>query len=620
MRFLLPAALLLSLAVAPAADAATRLRTAKSCEMVLNAGRDAAVRPAIPFRGGSIWGTGQLSPREALTAPRPRPEPGILVETVAAAPGSAAPTADSSTTNVQEVGIDEPDLMKLVGTTLYAVVGTDLRILDVSGDEPRQLSKLPMGAYGARLLVRGPRLLVLTRKGQPSPIAGDVAISMLPEEDSASLLMEIRVDDPAAPRIVRTMEVPGEIVDARLTGGTARIVVNSAADIGARAGRPITRRAAARLRVRDFVPRTILRSRVTGRTYRRSLVGCREVSTPSSPRGTDLLSVLSVDLDRGLFNVDRDAVLGAAQAVYASDRSLYVVASGAADASREGELPPQPSSEVHRFDTTRAGETDYAASGTVPGFVVNRFALSERRGVLRIATTTGPAWLSTDESESRITTLRQDGSRLKALGRVTGLGKSERIFSVRFVDETAYVVTFRQTDPFYTVDLSDPERPTLLGELKIPGFSTYLHDVGDDLILGVGSLDGAPAVSLFDVRSLRSPKLLVRRTLAPNGYSPVGDDPYAFLFWPDSGVAYVPARSWSEGTGESRASLQALIATRDGRLALAGEVRHGPTFDEADVLRTAVIGDRLITLSDLGLRTSRRSDLAPQGFLAWVQS
>ncbi len=169
-----------------------------------------------------------------------------------------------------------------------------------------------------------------------------------------------------APRIVRTMEVPGEIVDARLTGGTARIVVNSAADIGARAGRPITRRAAARLRVRDFVPRTILRSRVTGRTYRRSLVGCREVSTPSSPRGTDMLSVLSVDLDRGLFNVDRDAVLGAAQAVYASDRSLYVVASGAADASRDGELPPQPALRCNRFDTTRAGETDYAASARCP--------------------------------------------------------------------------------------------------------------------------------------------------------------------------------------------------------------------------------------------------------------
>ncbi len=98
---------------------------------------------------------------------------------------------------MQEVGIDEPDLMKLVGTTLYAVVGTDLRILDVSGDEPRQLSKIPIGAYGARLLVRGPPLLCATRKGQPSPIAGDVAVSMLPEQDSASLLMEIRVDDPA---------------------------------------------------------------------------------------------------------------------------------------------------------------------------------------------------------------------------------------------------------------------------------------------------------------------------------------------------------------------------------------------------------------------------------------
>ncbi len=120
MRFLLPAALLLSLAAAPAADAATRLRTATSCEMVLKAGRAAAVRAPIPFRGGSIWGTGQLTPRAALTAPGPRLEPGTLVETVAETAGDAAPTADASTTNVQEVGIDEPDVMKVVGTTVYA--------------------------------------------------------------------------------------------------------------------------------------------------------------------------------------------------------------------------------------------------------------------------------------------------------------------------------------------------------------------------------------------------------------------------------------------------------------------------------------------------------------------
>ncbi len=158
------------------------------------------------------------------------------------------------------------------------------------------------------------------------------------------------------------------------------------------------------------------------------------------------------------------------------------------------------------------------------------------------------------------------------------------------------VVTFRQTDPFYTVDLSDPERPTLLGELKIPGFSTYLHDVGDDLILGVGSLDGAPAVSLFDVRSLRSPKLLVRRTLAPKRLFPRRRRSPCVPVWPASASPMCPRAAGRRARANRAHRFRALVATRrrPARTGRRGAPR--PTFDEADVLRTAVIGDRLITL------------------------
>ncbi len=116
------------------------------------------------------------------------------------------------------------------------------------------------------------------------------------------------------------------------------------------------------------------------------------------------------------------------------------------------------------------GETTYAGSGTVPGFVVNAYALSEQDGALRVASTDEPSWLpeggQLTPAHSYVTVLspRPDGA-LAQVGQVGGLGEGQRIFGVRFVGTTGYVVTFRQTDPLYTIDLSKPEAPRVVGEL-----------------------------------------------------------------------------------------------------------------------------------------------------------
>jgi uncharacterized secreted protein with C-terminal beta-propeller domain len=140
---------------------------------------------------------------------------------------------------------------------------------------------------------------------------------------------------------------------------------------------------------------------------------------------------------------------------------------------------------VHKFSLASAEQASYVASGEVRGRIRSQWSLSEHEGDLRLATTDQQGWDS-ETSESFVSVLRQVGDELQQIGQVGELGKTEEIQGVRFIGTAGYVVTFRQTDPLYAIDLSDPTKPVTVGELKIPGYSAYLHPVGEGLLLGVG--------------------------------------------------------------------------------------------------------------------------------------
>jgi uncharacterized secreted protein with C-terminal beta-propeller domain len=520
---------------------------------------------------------------------------------------SAAP--EFSGTNVQEAGIDEPDLVKTDGRRIFVASGGQLRVVDVTGPAPRLIASLALeGGAAHQLLLRGTRLLVLSSSA--GVLTTDVAVKIAPGggAPAQTTLTEIDVTDPVAPKVARTMTLAGDYVDARLTGGTARVVVNSTpAPAGAVPldGAPL----------RTFVPATTIRSRITGRTYRRGVVPCDDVRRPDAFSGLGLLTVLTVDLDKGLYNVDRDAVMAGAQTVYGSGTSLYVASQkyvrGLGDA---GDVPASMRTEIHRFDARDTGATTYAGSGSVPGFVVNAYALSEHEGTLRVASTDEPSWLpeggQASPAQSYVTVLapRPEGA-LTQVGQVGGLGKGQRIYGVRFTGATGYVVTFRQVDPLYTLDLSAPSAPRVAGELEIPGYSAYLHPIGAGLLLGVGqeaSADGrvqGTQVSVFDVSDLAHPRR-VQHLVFGSAASEAEFDPHAFLWWAPSKTAVLPlAMDGFSGAVGLRADA--------GTLAEIGRVTPGAAGNPVAVARSLVIGDRLYTLSWSGLQASRLDTLAP---------
>jgi uncharacterized secreted protein with C-terminal beta-propeller domain len=247
--------------------------------------------------------------------------------------------------------------------------------------------------------------------------------------------------------------------------------------------------------------------------------------------------------------------------------------------------------------------------------------------MLRVASTTTPTWWgSGPDSESRITVLREVAEGLVRVGMVDGLGETEQIYSVRFMGDTAYVVTFRQTDPLYTVDLSDPRRPQVLGELKIPGYSAYLHPVGENLLLGIGqdaNDDGqvkGTQVSTFDVSDLADPTRVDTHTLSEGSSSQVEYDHHAFLYW--DGLAVIPVQQWS-WDGKTEDVFMGAIGLRvgdDGTLTEVSRLVHpggeGKTWDgRAQILRSMVVDGSVYTISGNGIMKSALDDLAEQSWL-----
>jgi len=231
-------------------------------------------------------------------------------------------------------------------------------------------------------------------------------------------------------------------------------------------------------------------------------------------------------------------------------------------------------------------------------------------------------------TESGVYVLRTDGDRLVEEGRVTGLGRGERIYGVRFVGPTGYVVTFRQVDPLYTVDLSEPARPRVIGELKITGYSAYLHPVGGGRLIGVGqeaSTDGrrrGTQVSLFDVSDLDSPRRLAQHHVR-YGDSEAEFDPHAFLYWPEDRLLVVPLSVWGPTTAAEKPVQWGgalVLRVGDKSLTEVGMVRVPEDKLRRDasnqIRRSLVIGDVLWTLSDTGLQAVDASTLDTLGWVS----
>lgn len=558
----------------------------------------------------------------------------------AAKDAASASTPDFSGTNVHEAGVDEPDLVKTDGRRIVTVSRGVLSVVDPASR--RVTGRLALDPDAERfsgdegsLLLHGDRALVLLHAGRT--VKGPVPDGQTRPGATPQARLAL-VDLAGPPRVVGEYRMDGLLVDARQSGGTARVVIRSAPrlDFPYPSGRRTdAQRIAANRAVidkatlDDWLPRYEIRDSV--RTVGTGRVGCDRVNRPAGFSGASMVTVLSFDLGAAALGAgDPVTVVADGDTVYSNGARLYVANDHRWRMWRGGPSGARDTStEIYQFDTA-AGTPRFVAAGSVPGWLINQYALSEWDGHLRVATTTGDTWGRGTSSQSGVYVLRADGATLKRVGAVTGLGKGERIFAVRFVGGTGYVVTFRQTDPLYGVDLRDPAAPRVTGELKINGYSAYLHPAGDGRLIGVGQdatdrgrVTGTQ-VSLFDVADPARPARIAQHHV-PGGWSEAEHDPHAFLYWEPERLVVLPVRQpgvvTDRADGTRRPPSGGVLALRigDKGFTAAGAVDHPGVLADggewAPIRRSLMIDGVLWTVSDAGLKATALSGMTT---LAWV--
>ena len=595
------------------------LYTVGSCDDLLSYYVDHAVDLVGPYglSGYGYYYGGRLLAEDAVSSP----------ETTIAS--TTAGSTSYSGTNVQVAGVDEADIVKTDGERIFMIVDGVLRIAVVEPDGVRMTGTLQLSDWWpSQMLLSGDRLLLIgpSWNNTPVPLGG-----FAPGYSSAvTRIVQVDVSDPSSPTIDQTLLLDGSYVDSRLVDGVARVAINSSPvgfdwaypeGSGLRAEQLATQKNRDIIKastIDNWLPYYVLTDERTGHSSEGRLLDCSTVMAPKAFAGLDTLSILTFDLDSGIDDWASAGVVASGSTLYATADHVYVATQrwvnwpvlAEADVRNEAD---GFSTQIHMFDTSQPGNPRYLGGGEVKGFLLNQFSMDEYDGVLRVASTTAPSgWWWSDTSESLVSTLRLNGGELQQVGQVTGLGQGEQIYSVRFIDDAGYVVTFRQTDPLYVVDLADPTEPRVAGELKILGYSAYLHPVGDGLLLGLGqSADeegrtSGTQFSLFDVSDPENPTR-IDQVKMESGYSAAEYDHHAFTYW--EGLTLVPYQSWKNDKTES-----GVLAVRvdKGTLSFKGVLEQHEK--EPDPIRTIVIGDTIYTITYGGIGTNDLNTLEPLGF------
>lgn len=551
---------------------------------------------------------------------------------------SEAGGGDFSQTNVQVSGVDEADIIKTDGTYVYAVVEGKVRISRAypagSMELMSTLTLQDESFNPTELYIDGDRMVLLgqTWRSYERPAAGEMKeMMMIAPPFYGGNQTEVRiydVSDRSNPALDRTVSFDGNTVSTRKIGDKLYLVMNESVRWHGPKPIPVPLED-------DLLPK--FRDSNTG-SSEEPVARCGDVVIlPRTPHPQYLI-VAVIPTNDSNAEVQREVVLGSADNIYSSLQNLYIAATQWDYRWRGPVGESEEKTSIYRFAYTGDG-IEMKAHGSVPGRVLNQFSMDEYDGHFRIATTKGQVWSSETPSSNNLYVLNLN---LEQVGQIEGIAPGETIYSTRFMGKRAYVVTFKKVDPFFAIDLTDPTNPTILGQLKIPGYSDYLHPYDENHIIGFGkeaeeSKDGDFAwyqgmkMAVFEVTDPENPIELHKFGIGDRGTeSPLLHNHKALLFDKERQLLAFPIQvhkisQEEKNNPESNAWGQPVFQgayvfnlNLETGFTLKGTISHydqqdylkaGSYFYGKNVERILRIEDSLITLSSYGLQSHSEDNI-----------
>ncbi|KUG20329.1 hypothetical protein ASZ90_009940 [hydrocarbon metagenome] len=454
----------------------------------------------------------------SMPLPSPQMEPGVL---------SRDGAGDYSVTNVQVHGVDEPDFVKNDGRYIYLLSGNTLAIIDAYPAERAVISsETTIRGQPVALFIGRDRLAVFSTAREEVFIQPKSSAVPVPYWRTMTHACVYSIRDRKNPELIRDLSFSGNYYDARLIQDHIYVITSESV--------PWFADDILLPEVRDgdrpVISPDVYYPDIAEAHYLYHTLSSFSIKNSNAPQAETFL-------------------LGYANTVYVSQGNFYI----GYRTDIPGGMPPredcrgQEKTIIHRFGI-RGGNIDYKGMGTVPGHLLNQFSLDEYDGHLRVATTV-QEW--TERGSVRYNNVYVLGEDMETVGELEFLAPDERIYATRFIGERLYMVTFKQIDPLFVIDLSDPENPGVLGELKIPGYSDYLHPYDSDHILGLGKETsenqwggasvGGLKIALFDISDVHRPTLVDSVEIGEAGTdSEALRDHKAFLFDKRKDLLVVP--------------------------------------------------------------------------------
>ena len=453
----------------------------------------------------------------------PKNNGGIIEDTgEAAPPGFGAKTASPSLygkTNTQVSGIDEADMIKNDGQYLYCLTGNKVKIVSaLPASSMVLMSTIDLGTSVSHpeMYIDGSSLII-TYSGS------GIFDRSTGYSSTATKAVVYDIADRTNPKQVKTFSQEGSPVSSRLLNGRLYLVSNSYVNLN-------FEMIGGKIPMFEVLP-------MVNEDGGTRLVGEDRCFVLPETETAKYLLVTSIDIAGATGQTQTLAVLG-------SDGQMYMNGSGIFIASVSYDGSYHAKTNIYKFAISSDGSVTKGVAGAVDGTALNQFSMDEHNGYFRIATTEN----DNSGSENIITVLNGE---LKVIGKIGGLARGETIKSCRFIGNTAYMVTFRQTDPLFVIDLSNPFAPEVKGQLKIPGFSEYLHPWDETHLIGIGP-DGNDAgtnrntkISLFDVSNPGSPKE-VSKLVIKNAESYVGQNHKVFTRYGSGNIFGIAFREYGD--------------------------------------------------------------------------